>query len=279
TTLFRSVHPGPVVALGIPVVFHRHGVGALHLVRQGLDLLETDIGVGDRRVGEAGDADFRLLPILRDVFHHTEIQGIAHAGGYTGGLQAHFQAVDAHIALRYLSHDGVELGRVVGAYPGAVAAAEAGVRVLEHGAVLGVLGVGGGGAALEAHRVVAVVAGHGDVEALVIRVGAPLHITHGAERQVRRGLVLLGAGGFAGVAADAVVGGEEKCVLLVAVGVAADFLVAVDLHGTAPGEFFLHQLDQIDLLAVAVGVGNLRIRQQCVGPLAGADFPQGAAVP
>jgi len=144
---FRIDH-GLVVALGIAVILDRHGVGALHFIGQGFNLLEADIGVGDIRVGKAGNTDFRLFAVFRNILHHAKIQGIAHAGRNTSGLETHFEAIHAHIALGHLTHDRIELWRVVGAHPGAVAAPKAGFRVLQHSAVFGVLGVGGGGATL-----------------------------------------------------------------------------------------------------------------------------------
>src|SRR5437867_3027765 len=177
-----------------------------------------------RYIAEAANAVKPASPACAPTYCSAKAPAAACAArvNITSGFSPDLEAVHAHVALADLALDRVELRRVVRAHPGAVAAAEAGLGVLQHRAVFGVLGVGARRAALEAHRVIAMVAGHRDVHALVVGEAAALDITHRAEGQVRRVVVLLAAGRFAGVAADAVVGREEEAVLLVAVGVAAD---------------------------------------------------------
>src|SRR5690606_33393654 len=97
-------------------------------------LLEADVRVRDRGVRKARDGKPRFLAVLGNVFHYAEVEGIAEAGADAGRLEADLETVDAHVALADLTLDGVELRRVVGADPGAVAAAEAGFRVLQDGA-------------------------------------------------------------------------------------------------------------------------------------------------
>jgi hypothetical protein len=147
---------------------------------------------------------------------------------------------------------------------------------LQHGAVFGVLGVGGRGAALQAHRVVAVVAGHRDVQALEIGEAATLDIAHRSKGQVRRVLVLLAARRLAGMAADAMVGVEVKTVLLVAVRVDADGGVFVDVQRAARRKLAFCEFDQVDLLPVSVHGRQLDLRQDRVGLLLGACLPDRA---
>ncbi|GIX22115.1 MAG: hypothetical protein KatS3mg121_0898 [Gammaproteobacteria bacterium] len=188
------------------------------------------------------------------------------------GLSPASKPVDAHIALLHPALDRVELRGVVGTHPGAVAATEADVGILDDRAVLGVLGVGPRRATLQAHRVVAVVAGHRDVQAQEVRVTAAFHVAHRAETQVRRQVVLLAAGGLAGVATDAVVGGEKEGVLLVAVRVRTDVRVAVDL------ERFSGAVHEPNRLSIAVDFGRLARRQLRVIGLVLADREQGHAL-
>ncbi len=75
------------------------------------------------------------------------------------------------------------------------------------------------------------------------------------------------------MAANAVVGREEKTVLFVAVGVGAHRRVLVDEHGPAHGQLALGVVYQVDLLAVAVGIRMGFVVQKGVDLLFGADFP------
>ncbi len=150
----------------VAMILQRCAVHPHHVALGDAGLLETDVGVRNVRARKAGNGHLGLGAALRDVLDHAEIQGLAEAGRYAGRFQAHLQPVHAHVALAHLPLDRVELRRVVGAHPGAVAAAEADVRVLQHRAVFRELGVGAGRATLQADRVVAMVAGHRDVDAL-----------------------------------------------------------------------------------------------------------------
>src|SRR5690606_6527877 len=145
----------------------------------------------------------------------------------------------------------------------------------QHGAVLGVLRVGLRRATFQAHRIVAMVAGHRDVHALVVGIAAAFDVSDRAEGDVSRVLVLLAASGFAGMAADAVVGRKEETVLLVAVRVATHFRIAVDVQRRT-GLPLRIQLEQVDLLAIAVDGFYFLVGEQRVGALFRAHFPQRA---
>ena len=93
-------------------------------------MLKTNIRMGNIGARKTGDFGFRLAAILRDVFGHAKIQCIAQTGGNTGGLEADFEPVHAHIAFAYLSLDRIQLWRIIGADPGAVATAKADIRIL-----------------------------------------------------------------------------------------------------------------------------------------------------
>ncbi len=267
-----------VATVFVLVVFNRHGVGAGHLVRQGLGLLETNVGGGDLRCREAGYLGQGLFALIGHLLNNTEIQGVADTGGHTSGLEVYLKAIDTHITFRHLTFDGIQLGGVVGADPGTVAAAETGVRVLQYGAVFDVFSVGAGWAAFQAYGVVAVVTGHGNIQALVIGVAAALDVAYRAEGDMGGVLVLFATGCFTGVAADTVIGGKEETVLLVAVGVTAHLGVFIDVQRSVDRQFALGQLDQVNLLAVAIFIVDLFLGQKGVGSLFGADFPDTAAV-
>ena len=262
----------PIITLG---VFHRHGIRAGDFVGHGFGLLEANVGVSDVGIGESGNLRQHLLAVFRGVFDHTKVQRVTQAGGYTGGFQTLFQAVYTHIALGHLALNGVQLRCIVGAYPGAVATAKAGVRILQHGAVFCVLGVSPSGAAFQAHRIIAMVTGHGDVHAFVVGVGAPFHVAHGTEADVGRIAVLFAAGRFTGMAADAVVGGKMKTVLLVPVGVVAHRRVLVDQQGLAFRRATTTEFQQINFAAIAVGIGHLGIKKFGVILLTRALLPGG----
>ena len=248
-----------IAALLVLVVLHRHRVGALHLVGQLLDLLEADVGIGD--LGRRESRGSRLAPArgLRGSFSITpKSSALPTQADTQAGFSPTSRRSTHMLHLRDLALDRVELRRVVRAHPGAVAAAEAGFRVLQHRAVFGVLGVGARRAALQAHRVVAMVARHRDVHALVVGEAAAFDIAHRAEGQVRRVVVLLAARRFAGMAADAVVGGEVRsraaCCGSGCVPTAGFSLMYIE---RPTGELALRSVDQIDLLAVAVGLGHV----------------------
>ena len=74
------------------------------------------------------------------------------------------------------------------------------------------------------------ITGHRDVDASVFRKRPGFDVAHGTKAQMRRQVVFLAAGRLAGVAPDAVVGREMKRMLLGAVGIEANAVVAVDLQ-------------------------------------------------
>ena len=211
-----------------------------------------------------------MLAVLRRGFDHTEIQRAGQARRHTRGLQAHFETIHAHIALGHFAFDRVKLRCVVRAHPGAIAATEANVRILQHRAVFGELGVGARGAAFQAHRIVAVVARHRNVDATKIGVRAAFDITHRAKADVRRQIIFFAARGFAGVAAYAVVGAKVKAVLLVALGIGADRFAVIDAQAFT--RECLMFFGQIDGLAPLIQLGAIRFRQCGVGRFVGAGF-------
>ena len=170
----------------VALVAQRSGVGAGEFARQGARLLETDIGARDGGIGKSGYRHLQLIAVVRPRLDDAKVQGTGEARGGAGRLQTHFQTVHAHIALLYMPGYGIELWRIIRTHPGAVAAAEADIRVLQHRAVFSEFGIGAGGATGETHRIVAVIARHGEIEAMVIRPATALDITHGTERQMRR---------------------------------------------------------------------------------------------
>ena len=259
------VHLGHILAalaLGIALVAQRHRVGAFHLARQRAHLLETDVRVGDVRGRKTGNAGLQLIAVLRPGLDHAEIQRATETGRRAGRLQADLQAIDAHVAFRHVAGLGIQLRRVVRAHPGAVTAAEADIRVLQHRAIFRELGIGARRAALQAHRIVAMIARHRDVQTLIGGIAAALDIADRTKRQVWRQIVLLGTGRLAGVAGDTGVGGKIKAMLLVAVRVVRDRGVAVDVQAlTTPRVAFRHGLDR---LAVAIGLRVLGLRHPSV---------------
>ncbi len=252
----RSVLPS---WLGLPVLDWR-GVRPRHLKGCCLQVLETDVGLGDVGVGEARNPGVGGFTPFRYGLDHAEVERIADARGDAGRLQTDLQPIDAHVAFLDLASHGVELRRVVGAHPCAVAAAETDVRILDHGPVLRMLGIGARRATLEADRVVAVVARHRDIDARVVGVGAALDVADRAKAQMWRQVVLLAAGGFAGMAADAVVRGEVERVLVRAVRVVADPRIAVD-DEARPVVTVRQQLDRV---AVAIERLGGPLRELCV---------------
>jgi hypothetical protein len=119
----------------------------------------------------------------------------------------------AHVALADDAALGVELRDGIGAVPNAVLAADAGVGGVEDDAGDGVFGVGVDGAALDALGAEAVIAAHGEVEALGVGVGTAFDFADAAPAQVGRGIVLLVAGDLAGAATDAFGHVEVEAVL------------------------------------------------------------------
>ena len=203
-------------------------------------------------------------------FDNAEIQRTRQTRRHAGRLQADFEPVHAHITFRHLAFDRIELRRVVRADPGAIAAAEADVGVLQHRAVFGELGVGARRATLEAHRVVAMIARHRNIHARAGRIGAPFDITHRTERDMRRQVIFFRTRGLAGVAGDAVVSVEVKAVLLVAIGVVADAELSVDAQAfTRERVVRRHQCDR---LAVAVGRRMRGVGQKSIRLLFGAGL-------
>ena len=156
--------------LFVTLVAQRHAVGTLHLARQAAGLLETNVRMRDLRCREAGYLCLQLVTVIGRGFYNAEVECAGKTGRDAGRFQADLQPVNAHIALGDMSGRGVQLRCIVGAHPGTVTAAKTDIRILQHGAILGELGVGQRRATLQADRVVAMIAGHGDIHALVGRV-------------------------------------------------------------------------------------------------------------
>ena len=116
------------------------------------------------------------------------------------------------------------------------------------------LSVGIGGTALQTNRIVTMVTGHGNIHAHEIGVTASLHIAHRTKAEMCRQLVLLATGGFAGMAADAIVGGKMKAMLLVAIagvthgGIGIDVQAGIRWDGTGG--------NQVDGVAIDIVLGR-----------------------
>ena len=243
-----TVHPGFVATVAGFVVRQRHAVGAFHFHGQFLFLLEADIRMRNIGARKTGDLRVQSITVFRFRFDHAEIQRAGETGRDAGRLQPDLEPVDAHIALGHMAGAGVQLRRIVRTHPGAVAAAETDVRVLQHRAVFGELGVRARRAAFQTHRVVAVVARHGYVQAFVFGPDAAFDITNRAKREMRRQVVLLRARRLAGMAGDAVVRGEIEPVLLVTVRIVADAFIAIDVQTlVAQLVTFRHGFDRLTI--------------------------------
>ena len=114
-----------------------------------LDVLKADVRLGDIGIRENREFGCRSARVVRERSPPTPKSSAlpTHADTHAG-FSPDFQAVDAHVALLDLTRHRVELRRVVGTDPSAVAATETDVRVLDHRAVLRMLGIGAGRAAL-----------------------------------------------------------------------------------------------------------------------------------
>src|SRR5690606_11998889 len=159
-------------------ILDRFSIGTRELTRHRLLLLEADVGLGDGGVGEAGNGGFHLLAVFRHALDDAEVQSVAHAGRNAGRLEADLKPVDTHVALLYLSFHRIKLWSVDATDPGAVATAETGVRILQHRAILRMLGIGIGRAALEAYRIIAMVTCHRDVHAGKRGIRSTCYVAH-----------------------------------------------------------------------------------------------------
>ena len=112
------------------------------------------------------EAGFREARVLhgRGLSFGFESQGVGRAGDNAGWGQSFHLTLVAEGALLHDPGPGVELRRLVGTHPRAVAAAHAHVLFDEYRTGAGVLRIGVGGAAGQAGRLEAVVAGEGEVE-------------------------------------------------------------------------------------------------------------------
>jgi hypothetical protein len=120
----------------VALVTQRHRIGAAHLARQALRLLEADVGMGDLGRGKTGNLRVEHFAVFRLALDHAEVERTGQAGRGTRRLQPDFEAVDAHIALRHVAGLVSSCGALWGT-PSAVAATEADVGVLQHRAVFG----------------------------------------------------------------------------------------------------------------------------------------------
>jgi hypothetical protein len=197
------------------------GVPAQGGARRGQPVGEAPLAVvGRRRHGDGrrrGGGDQRLVLYLGaqggGVDHH-DPDGAVGAGRDAGRLLARTEAVAAHVALADHAPGRVEPGDLVGAGPRAVAAAEAPALDVGDDPVEGVLLVGVGGAAVQAGRVGAVVAGRGHRLLERLHGGAALQQADGAVGLAVVQPVHVVAGGDAGLAAGAGVEVDVEGVLL-----------------------------------------------------------------
>ena len=222
-------------------------------------LLKADVRTGNRRVGKAGNrvlicSRFQgCFQLRRSSGHCPDRQIHRLASNPLPGGQRTCCAGDPAL-------NGVQLRGVIGANPGAVTTTETGFGILQHRAIFRMLGIGFGRAAFHAHRVITVVAGHGNIHALEVGIRAAFDIAHGSEKVNARGCHFLGAGRFTGVAADTVVcrksGNRAACC---GWGSCLRW-VAIDFHGTACWGFGLGDINQRNQLSITVGVSGNWVR-------------------
>src|SRR6266852_4832536 len=192
--------------------------------RLDVDAFQGRMGVFWRRDASGGDryacgrhpggvsggvvaAPFKLI----DDFDLNSVFG---AGVDTGGFEAIREPSVAHVALADDTSLRVELGHGVRAVPDAVLAADASVRGMKDDAGDTIFGVCINGAALDAVCAEAVVAAHGEVEAVGVRPYAAFDFADTTPAKIGWSVVLLIAGDFAGAAANAFRHVEVETVLL-----------------------------------------------------------------
>jgi hypothetical protein len=109
----------------------------------------------------------------------------------------------AHVAFADDAALWVELWDRVRAVPDAILAADTGVGRVEDDSGDGVFCIGVNGTALDAIRAEAVIATHGEIEAVGVGVGTAFDLSNAPPAEICGGIVLLVAGDLAGPATDA----------------------------------------------------------------------------
>ena len=183
--VFRRINNGCIIAaLSIALIFQWQSIRALKLPTKTALLLKSDIGTGYFWRGKSGNCHLGLLAAFGNVFDDAKVERIAKTGRDAGGFQSDFEAINAHIALLDMPLYRVELRCVIWADPGAITATETNFRVLQYSAIFGKFCVGPGRAALEADRIIAMIAGHGNIQACEVRIAAALNISYRAVRDM-----------------------------------------------------------------------------------------------
>src|SRR5260370_11759707 len=135
--------------------------------------------------------------------HDFDADSALRASVHTSGRRALIQPVVAHIALANDAALWIVLRHTVRTIPGAILTANAEVRIEVHDACDPILRVGLHRAADEAGRLQAMVAAHGYVPALRLRIDAAFDLADAAPIELRGVAVLLVARHHAAFATDA----------------------------------------------------------------------------
>src|SRR4030095_6271036 len=112
-----------------------------------------------------------IVPLQFGDVHDLDLNGAFGAGADARRFATFGQPVVTHVAFADHSAFRVVLRNSVGTIPGAVLAADTGLRVVDHNAGDGILRVGIYRATLQTRRLKAVIAAHGQVQPL--RIGVP----------------------------------------------------------------------------------------------------------
>jgi hypothetical protein len=142
-----------------------------------------------------------------------DLDGIFGAGVDTGGFESVSEAAVAHVAFADDAALRVELRHGVRAVPDAVLTADASVRGMKDDAGDGILCICIDGAALDAVCAEAVVAAHGEVEAVGVGPRSPFDLADAAPAKIGWSIVLLVACDLARTAAYALGHVEVETIL------------------------------------------------------------------
>ena len=165
--------------------------------------------------GEAGGIGVRgVFPLPFGDVHDFDADCFLRTGAHARRGTPLAKAVMAHVALPDDAALRVVLRHSVGTVPCAVLAADANLRAVQHHASDGILGEGVHGTAFQTRRLHAVIAAHGKIRTVCIRVPAAFDLPDSSPIDIRRIAVLLVASNDAALAADAFGHVKVKAVLL-----------------------------------------------------------------